>query len=171
MQTEAQKKYIAESPLHQSIAHGVSSLMGLLRSIFIDDAKSMRDLSVEYEQLLIESILGANLEEEECIRIKVTIETVLALIESIDFEKFVSKLPPEINEMGFQIKLYDVAMEITESQFKSGTITSIQRAGLKNVISKLKRILKCADKVIANPAKYASKLVLLNSASKIDDLL
>ena len=145
----------------------VSELFGILRTVFVNDTTISASISKEYEGLLIESL--RDIDEDNSEKLSVILRSILAIIHSINFDKLLKELPKDIDKLALHVSTHALAMASIESQFNKGEINSTTRAAMRNMVTKMKRLLNCVDKIIETPSKYVSCLAVLNKVD--DDLL
>ena len=147
-----------------SIESSVSELFSILRTAFVSDASISASISKEYECLLMESL--QELDEHIKEKLDIILRSIIAIIHSINFDRLLKELPKDIDKLSLHVSTYTLAIASIEEQFKKKQINTTVRAAMRNMTTKMKRLLNCVDKIVETPSKYISCLAMLN---KIDD--
>ena len=127
------------------VKKNISTIFSFVRTIFDNDINMKKALSSEYEDVVIKRVSGIPKEYRD--KINKFFVLTIALIESVDFEKFAEHL----GTLSFHLNSIEMLQEYVntiESDFK--------RNAAKKLVEDLRILLICLNRVVDNPKKYAA---------------
>ena len=130
----------------EEVKRNVGIIFSFVRTIFANDINIKKELTEAYEDTVIKRI-GA-LPKKYMDKINKIFIIIIALIESINFETFAENL----GTISFKID----SVAIFQEYIINNMDMEFKMNAAKKLLSDLRILLICLDKVVADPRKYAA---------------
>ena len=138
------------------IKNNIARLFGFVRTIFENDINVKKTLSSDYEANITKRLL--DLPKEYRAKMNKILVLFIAMVESIDFERFAE----ELGQLTFNISSYDMFQGLVVSN-----TTKLERGFAMNLLEQMRPLLVCLDLVVANPRRYAAGVAAINKCKDI----
>ena len=138
------------------IKNNIARLFGFVRTIFENDINLKKALSTDYEATVTKRLL--ELPKEYRVKMNKILVLFIAMIESIDFERFAE----ELGQLSFNISSYKMFQGLI-----TANTTKLERGFAMNLLEEMKTLLLCLDLVVANPRRYAAGVAAITKCKDI----
>lgn len=138
------------------IKNNITRLFGFVRTIFENDINLKKALSMDYEATVTKRLL--ELPKEYRVKMNKILVLFIAVVESIDFERFAE----ELGQLSFNISSYKMFQGLI-----TANTTKLERGFAMNLLEEMKTLLLCLDLVVANPRRYAAGVAAVTKCKDI----